>query len=467
MADFETKLRWLSERGNPVGAEELIERIEAEMAGDPLVVVAKRREGTIMSKTRQSPNISRLGRYKGPAWGLAALVVILAVAGLYYAFSGDTDQVADNPSPPTTVAPDVETMTDLEVIEAGVAALYSGNADRAVELFELPAPDDEGVRSWSAFQAAVDGRLTLDCVEGNTRGIFSCLMLYHNVWTDAIGWVDSPGDATTVVVSNGVITTFDMPVHSFIHRGVEEFLIEEGALFLSAAELDLVSNCVLCSMNAEVAKLAVEYLDEWAAWAATNLELPVTDIDNPTRLPEFGQGPIGPLDPGAYIADADGDPATTAAATFLVESSGWMGSNEGVFRQNLNEVLLHVHQVDGPYAAAPSCDPTGDNPMPAGSTAADLAERFAADGFTVRQAPAPVRAFGYDGHHVVIEVPEGCDDAQGWQRGIFLHPGDVMEAWIFDMDGHMLMIEAMWRIGSPEEELAELKAVIDTLVLTP
>ena len=42
--------------------------------------------------------------------------------------------------------------------------------------------------------------------------------------------------------------------------------------------------------------------------------------------------------------------------------------------------------------------------MAAGSTAADLADVFAASGFTVREAPAPVSAFGQDGFHVVVEV---------------------------------------------------------------
>ncbi len=412
-----------------------------------------------MTKTRQSPNTNRLGRYKGPAWGLAALVVVLAVAGLYFAFSGDTDQVADNPPPPTTVVPDVETMTDLEVIEAGVAALYSGDTERAVEVFELPWFDDEAIRVEAAYQKAIGGRLSLECTE-SAPGTFSCRTPYHNAMTDAVGYIDF-GDTTSVVIEDGVITEFAFPEHSFLDVSILEFL---------ESNFDGIPACTASRYHlhtAECANSMLEYIDEWATWAATNLELPVTDIGVPKRLPEFGQGPIGPLDPGAYIADADGDPATTAAATFLVESSGWMGSNEGVFRQNLNEVLLHVHQVDGPYAAAPSCDPTGDNPISAASTAADLAEQFAAGGFTVRQAPAPVRAFGYDGHRVVIEVPKGCDDAQGWQRGIFLHPGDVMEAWIFDINGHILMVEGMWRIGTPDEELAELKAVIDTLVLTP
>lgn len=105
MADFETKLRWLSERGNPVGAEELIERIEAELAGDPLVVVAKRRDVTPMTKSQESPRADQPNRYRGPAWGLATVVAVLTVGVLYLALSANENQVADTapPTPTTTL----------------------------------------------------------------------------------------------------------------------------------------------------------------------------------------------------------------------------------------------------------------------------------------------------------------------------------------------------------------------------
>lgn len=301
MADFETKLRWLSERGNPVGAEELIERIEAEMAGDPLVVVAKRREGTAMTKTQQSPRTDQPNRYRGPAWALAAFVAVLALAAtMYFTVAGDNGQVAE----PTTV----------------------------------PTP-------------------------------------------------------TTVL----------------------------------------------------------------------------TTAPNPTLLQDVGDRFMGPLGPGAYFADADGDPSTTTGVTLLIEGSGWMGSSAGVVRHPGDpSVSLHVHQIElrfGPHS--PGCDRGGPNAEAAGSTAADLADGFASGGFTVLEAPAPISAFGRDGHHVIIEVPEGCDDAKGGQYDIFLYPGEVMEAWLFDIDGHIVMVEANWLVESSEEDLAELRAVIDTLVLTP
>ncbi len=106
MADLETKLRWLSERGDPVGAEALIERIEAHLAGEPLVVVAKRREAK--AKPRIAPTISRPSLYRGPALGVATFVAVVAVAGLYLTFGGGGGgEVADTPPPPTSVAPEV------------------------------------------------------------------------------------------------------------------------------------------------------------------------------------------------------------------------------------------------------------------------------------------------------------------------------------------------------------------------
>jgi hypothetical protein len=275
VSDFETKLRWLSERGNPVGAEELIERIEADLAGDPLVVVAKRREGTTMTKTQQSPTTSRPSRYRGPVWGVAAFVAVIAVAALYVAFAGDPDQVADTAPTPTTVAPDVESMTDLEVIEAGVVALYSGDAERAVKLFELGDIPDDQIRSEAAYQAAIGGRLTLNCTAQDTPGVFGCTTPYHNAMTDAIAYVDSPGDTSIVRVQDGVIVEFGLkprgglridafPFHTFIMTSMEAFIHSKG---------QGLGECAILwepTPKAECADLIMENLDEWAAWYGSN-----------------------------------------------------------------------------------------------------------------------------------------------------------------------------------------------------
>lgn len=290
MADFESRLRWLSERGNPVGTEELIERIEADLAGDPLVVVAKRREETLMTKTQRSPTTRPLSRLKGPAWAVAAFVAVLAVGALYV-FLSDGDQVADNP-PPTTAAPDVETLTDLEVIQTGVEALYSGDAERAVELFEIEDGDDEAqirdddlIRREAAYQAAIGGRLTLNCTEEvNTPGMFACNVPYHNALTDAVGYVDSPGDSINVVVQDGVITQFGLPGH--LVQGVAHEFPEHNSLLRTVVsflreEVEGSEDCWddptslwAVIRTPECTRLIMDHLDEWAAWCGQIIGVP-------------------------------------------------------------------------------------------------------------------------------------------------------------------------------------------------
>jgi hypothetical protein len=58
--------------------EELIERIEAELAGDPLVVLTKRREGLHMNKTDPTTRTERPRKLRALGW--AAVIVALAAA---------------------------------------------------------------------------------------------------------------------------------------------------------------------------------------------------------------------------------------------------------------------------------------------------------------------------------------------------------------------------------------------------
>jgi hypothetical protein len=221
------------------------------------------------------------------AYGLGVLVLILVVAiGLSLLAGGNENEVVQPTS--TTMAPDVETMTDLEVIEAGVAALYSGDAERAVELFGIENGDDEAqirdddlIRQEAAYQAAIGGRLTLNCTEEeNTSGMFTCNVPYHNALTDAVGSVDSPGDFIHVVVQDGVITQFglprhlvqgiahEFPEHNVILRAVVSFLREE--VEGSEGCWDDPTSFWSVIRTPECARLIMDHLEEWAAWYESN-----------------------------------------------------------------------------------------------------------------------------------------------------------------------------------------------------
>lgn len=130
-------------------------------------------------------------------------------------------------------------------------------------------------------------------------------------------------------------------------------------------------------------------------------------------------------------------------------------------------MVVEVDQVD-----TSECDP-GHAPVAAGSTSEALANQFANNGLTVREALAPVNAFDYDGYKLVVEVPAGCADEPAWTGGEFQGrhyqaAGQIVEYWFLDVEDTTVMVEATWFPGSsPEEDVAELRKVLDSLVVTP
>ncbi len=186
-----------------------------------------------------------------------------------------------------------------------------------------------------------------------------------------------------------------------------------------------------------------------------------------------------PLEPGAYFVDTDGDDASSLRGTFVIEGSGWTQVPSGAYkgREGQEYVMLIVLEVDEVYSQP--CVLSGDAPVAARTTAEDLANQFAANGFTVREALAAVNAFGHDGHHLVTEVPAGCSGEEfqvwnggglnggGWGGRYYQADGQVVEDWFLDVEGTPVMVEATWFPESPNEDVAELRALIDTLVITP
>ena len=194
----------------------------------------------------------------------AALVVMTACAsgGAATTTEPTTTAAPTTGAPSTTGAPttSVPTMSDLDVIEAGVAAFYSGDADRAAELFELADRTDDQIRAESAYQAAVGGRLDLRCTE-RAPGSFSCSTPYRNAMTDAIG-KGGGHDVWPVVVEDGVITQFGFTEHSGV-------LIEMGTFLASEGRFDGYEDCVSGPFRESCAIIQIENLEAWAAWHET------------------------------------------------------------------------------------------------------------------------------------------------------------------------------------------------------
>jgi len=108
--------------------EELFGAIELDEITNPLTV--GRQERTPSSQTLFPQGITWRTRYAGPAWAVAAFVSVLAVGAVYLLFFNLGDQVADNP-PPTTVAPESETLISPRLAYGVEGDIYLADWDGA------------------------------------------------------------------------------------------------------------------------------------------------------------------------------------------------------------------------------------------------------------------------------------------------------------------------------------------------
>ncbi|HKX74616.1 MAG TPA: hypothetical protein VJR05_04420 [Acidimicrobiia bacterium] len=213
------------------------------------------------TRTESSPRPRALG------WIVAAGAIVVLAIGGYWAFRQDRGPVVDPVTTNTTLtastaAPEPEGTGAMAVIEEAVAAFYSGDGERAAELFELADRTDDQIRMEAAYQAAIGGQLTLNCTETSTLGTFNCNVPYHNALTDAVQHRDRPGDNNRVVVEDGIITAFGFPEHTFLVVSVGSFLAVEG-------RFDGYEDCLFGPFAENCALVQMENLEAWADWYDT------------------------------------------------------------------------------------------------------------------------------------------------------------------------------------------------------
>jgi hypothetical protein len=113
--------------------------------------------------------------------------------------------------------------------------------------------------------------------------------------------------------------------------------------------------------------------------------------------------------------------------------------------------------------------------------------------FQVTSPPKDVTIYGYRGKHLELTVPDLPVEEEGDDRrfteceegtlkswvaaidteegdafyGYNAEPGRTEEFWILDVDGTRLMIEANWSPASPRKDVAEMRAVLDSIRIEP
>ncbi len=190
--------------------------------------------------------------------------------------------------------------------------------------------------------------------------------------------------------------------------------------------------------------------------------------------------PDGPLKPGTYVSNLDH--AGPYPNVILELPEGWSSFGGHWVNKKLDTPGLvaitfwNVHEVyvDGCHWRQPRLTP--------GRGSDELAQALAERPLRNATTPVDVTLAGYSGMYLRWSVPDDIDFAdcdvdpvdgkhyfESWtaiviggdryQQG----PGQVDEIWILDVDGNRVVIDAMYMPGSSEEDIAEMRRVVETL----
>jgi hypothetical protein len=204
-------------------------------------------------------------------------------------------------------------------------------------------------------------------------------------------------------------------------------------------------------------------------------------------LPNFA-----PLEPGTYFIDPDLDPSTPLRVVYEVPFEGWsmwIGAAKSADDGHVGVSITTVTNLvrDGCRDHSWADPPVGPSVDDLAAALADLAP------FRVTSPPKDVTVYGYSGKYLELTVPdlpvegEGDDrrftecvggNLKSWVAAIDTTPGDAFygyngepgrteEFWILDVDGTRLVIEANWSSASPSEDVAEMRAILESIQIEP
>ena len=163
--------------------------------------------------------------------------------------------------------------------------------------------------------------------------------------------------------------------------------------------------------------------DDEQVETATPPTIPARDILEVHDDPE--------IEPGRYFIDPDGDPSTSLQVFYEVADEGWSPWAGALKFNDTAHTALTITTVDN--VVVHGCTDHSPAEPPVGPSVEDLANALAAlEPFEVTAAPSAVTAFGYEGIHLQLTVP----DLEIAPRGGDLEYADCMNgvlvSWIND-----------------------------------
>ena len=228
---------------------------------------------------------------------------------------------------------------------------------------------------------------------------------------------------------------------------------------------------------------------EPADTTATSPTAPSEPTASPTIQDINKRGFLAPVEAGTYFIDPDDDPSTPLRVVYEIPVEGWsawLGAAKfgGGEYGNIGVSITTVTNLVRDGCRDRPADP------PVGPSVDDLAAALAdLPPFRVTSPPKDVTIYGYSGKHLELTVPDlpvegeaheltftGCSegDLHSWigpliPEGFSGHtgPGYREEFWVLDVQGTILMIQAGRSPGAPPEDLAEQRAILESIRIEP
>jgi hypothetical protein len=198
----------------------------------------------------------------------------------------------------------------------------------------------------------------------------------------------------------------------------------------------------------------------------------------PTATPRPTSADVG-LPVGPFHLEDKG-----LAMTVTIPASGWTFLSEGTALMKGDEVanlpeaaiLFWSFPAGTPfYVYADPCRLTSTKPATPVTAAGDIAAGLAAQASRDASEPVDVTVGGKAGQSVTLHVPDDAvpDACEGGEFASYGVPGDeptryhqgpgqIDEFWILDVDGAIVIIDAMYRPNTPAELVDELRTIVES-----
>ena len=211
---------------------------------------------------------------------------------------------------------------------------------------------------------------------------------------------------------------------------------------------------------------------------------------SPTPTPSPIPLPTGSLAPATTYTVSDPGSIAGSRLTWTVPAAGWLSIDAtGIIEKHdlagqgsVLDVAISTWMIDNVYTDACHWNGTALAP-PVGPTAADLAKALVAEPRSGASPPTDVTVGGYPAKRLELSAPAGLDLTtcdRGGQLGRWFWSGDPSNGvpytygagqrnvvYIVDVAGKRQVIDTMYLPGTSAKDLAELQAVVDSIVITP